>query len=296
MMERLLYCILKSVAILPLQVLYVLAGCVFFLLYYIIRYRRRVVADNLAQCFPGKSEHERAQIARRFYRNFADYIFETLKLLHISDSEMERRMQFEDLDIIDRYASEGRSVAVYFSHCFNWEWAPSMTLHTHPDGVSTAFCQVYRPLASHAFDSIMLRLRGRFGSLSLPKATVLRRLLSLRRDGYVTVTGFMSDQKPSHGDPTLPLLFLGRPTAFITGTEELARKLGMAAVYWDMYKISRGHYKIVTRVIADNVADTGKGDVTRQYAAMLQQTIERNPAIWLWTHKRWKIPVSLPKE
>ena len=70
----------------------------------------------------------------------------------------------------------------------------------------------------------------------------------------------------------------------------------MAAVYWDMYKISRGHYKIVTRVIADNVADTGKGDVTRQYAAMLQQTIERNPAIWLWTHKRWKIPVSLPKE
>ena len=49
MMERLLYCILKSVAILPLQVLYVLADCVFFLLYYIIRYRRRVVADNLAQ-------------------------------------------------------------------------------------------------------------------------------------------------------------------------------------------------------------------------------------------------------
>ena len=42
-------------------------------------------------------------------------------------------------------------------------------------------------------------------------------LIRLRRDGMLNVTGFMSDQKPSHGDPALPLMFLNRPTAFITG-------------------------------------------------------------------------------
>ncbi len=43
---------------------------------------------------------------------------------------------------------------------------------------------------------------------------MLRELIRLRRDGMLNVTGFMSDQKPSHGDPALPLMFLNRPTAF----------------------------------------------------------------------------------
>lgn len=293
-METVLYYLLRPLAFLPLKCLYLLSDFIYFVLYYIIRYRKRVVDDNLQQCFPDMTAGRRRAVSRLFYRNFADYIFETIKLFHISDREIKRRMVFENTEAIDRLVAQGRSVAVYFSHCGNWEWAPSITLHSHTDGVRTAFCQVYRPLKNKAFDGLMLRLRSRFGSVSLPKSTVLRRLIALRRDGFVTVTGFMSDQKPSHGDPTLPLLFLGRPTAFITGTEELARRMKMAAVYWDMYKDSRGYYRIVTRVIADDVSETAPGDVTRAYASMLQQTIQRNPSIWLWTHKRWKIPVTLP--
>lgn len=293
-METVLYYLLRPLAFLPLKCLYLLSDFIYFVLYYIIRYRKRVVDDNLRQCFPDMTAERRRAVSRLFYRNFADYILETIKLFHISDREIKRRMVFENTEAIDRFVAQGRSVAVYFSHCGNWEWAPSITLHSHTDGVRTAFCQVYRPLKNKAFDGLMLRLRSRFGSVSLPKSTVLRRLIALRRDGFVTVTGFMSDQKPSHGDPTLPLLFLGRPTAFITGTEELARRMKMAAVYWDMYKDSRGYYRIVTRVIADDVSETAPGDVTRAYASMLQQTIQRNPSIWLWTHKRWKIPVTLP--
>ncbi len=293
-METVLYYLLRPLAFLPLKCLYLLSDFIYFVLYYIIRYRKREVDDNLRQCFPDVTAERRRAVSRLFYRNFADYIFETIKLFHISDREIKRRMVFENTEAIDRFVAQGRSVAVYFSHCGNWEWAPSITLHSHTDGVRTAFCQVYRPLKNKAFDGLMLRLRSRFGSVSLPKSTVLRRLIALRRDGFVTVTGVMSDQKPSHGDPTLPLLFLGRPTAFITGTEELARRMKMAAVYWDMYKDSRGYYRIVTRVIADDVSETAPGDVTRVYASMLQQTIQRNPSIWLWTHKRWKIPVTLP--
>jgi len=294
-MEKLLHFLLKSVAILPLDLLYIASDFVYFILYYIIRYRRSVVEDNLARCFPHKAKSERDSVCRQFYHNFADYIFETIKLLHISDWEIKSRISFENLDIIDRFVADGRSVAVYFSHCGNWEWAPSVTLHFYNEGVKTVFCQVYRPLKNRIFDSLMLKVRSRFGSLSIRKSVVLRHLLELRRDNFMSVTGFMSDQKPSHGDPTLPLVFLGRPTAFITGTEELARRLKMAAVYWDMYKISRGHYKVVTRVITDDVSQTDRGDVTRAYASMLQDTIIRNPSIWLWTHKRWKIPVTIPE-
>lgn len=296
MMSRMLFSLLRlllnGLARLPLGVLYVLSDGVYLLLR-LIGYRRKTVRDNLMKCFPDMPDDELKLTERRFYRNFADYIFETIKLLHISDAEISRRMTFENVELMRSHIDAGTSVIVYFSHCGNWEWAPSVTLHTERPGA--VYGQVYRPLKDKLFDDLMLRVRSRFGSLNYPKSHVLRDLIMARREGKVTVTGFMSDQKPSHGDPTYVTMFLNRPTAFITGTETLARKLSMAAVYWDMSKTGRGHYHITCRPLADNVAETNPGDVTARYAEMLEKTIHRNPSIWLWSHKRWKYPVTLPQ-
>lgn len=292
---KILIAILSAFAYLPLRAMYVLSDIAFLLVYYVARYRRRVVDDNLAQCFPDMDQKARAAIRQQFYRNFCDTFVEAVKLLHISDDEICRRMQFENTALIDELLSQGKSVAVYFSHCGNWEWAPSVTLHTtHHQGVE--YCQVYRPLRNHAFDALMLRIRSRFGSLSFAKATVFRDLVHLKRDNVLTVTGFMSDQKPSHNDPTVVTMFLNRPTAFISGTETLARRMGLAAIYWDMEKTARGHYRITCRLLDDGTHAGDPGTLTRNYAAMLQDTITRNPAIWLWTHKRWKIPVTMPAQ
>lgn len=294
---KLLKGLLTLVACMPLGVLYVFSDFIFLLIYYVVRYRRKLVAANLRACFHDRSDAELRVIAQKFYRNFADYVVETLKLLHISDDEMSRRMTFDGLDIIDGLLKSGKSVVLYFSHCGNWEWAPSMTLHAAvPPGDKVEYCQVYRPLKNKTFDRLMLDIRGRFGSLSFPKKTVLRDLIVMRREDIRSCTGFMSDQKPSHGDPTFVTEFLNRPTAFISGTEHLAARLGFAVAYWDMEKISRGHYHLTCRLIADDASALKPGEATRAYASMLEQTILRNPSIWLWTHNRWKIPVKLPQE
>jgi len=276
----------------PLAVLYVFADMIYLLLFYVVRYRRSVTEKNLAECFPSMTGAQRGEIERRFYRNFADYIVETVKLLHMSDAEMSRRMTFENIGLIDKLTSEGRSIVVYFSHCGNWEWAPSVTLHAHCD-YNLAYCQVYRPLRNRVFDRLMLKVRSRFGSVSITKSTVLRQLIRYKSQGIRTVTGFMSDQKQSHGDPSVVTTLFGRPTAFISGTETLARKLGFAAIYWDMYKVSRGHYRIVCRLLDDGAYGSMPGQLTRDYARMLENTVLRDPSIWLWTHKRWKYPVVI---
>lgn len=281
---------LESLAWLPLGVLYCLSDILFVILYHLLRYRRKVAMANIRGSFPDKSDADHRRICRQFYRNFADYILETIKTIRISDSEIRQRMQFENIELMERHIAAGRSVVAYFSHCFNWEWAPSVTLHSRFEQVK--FCQVYRPLRNEAFDAEMLRIRSRFGAISLKKRSVLRDLLRFRRDGDISVTGFMSDQKPSHGDPVHVVEFLHRPTAVITGTETLAARLGMAAIYWDMTKVSRGHYKITMRPLSDDVGREQPMAVTHNYMGMLQQTIERDPAIWLWTHKRWKHKVN----
>jgi len=292
---KLLIGVFRLFAHLPLWALYLLADIAFALIYHVVRYRRSVVDDNLAQCFPDKTAVERSGIRRRFYRNFCDTFVEAIKLLHISDREMCGRMEFADTALIDNLLAQDKSIVIYFSHCGNWEWAPSVTLHTSThQGVE--YCQVYRPLRNKAFDSLMLAIRSRFGSLSFTKSAVFRDLVVLKRQGIRSVTGFMSDQKPSHNDPTVVTMFLNRPTAFISGTETLARRMGMAVLYWDMEKLGRGHYRITSRLLDDGTHADEPGTLTKKYAAMLQETIMRNPAIWLWTHQRWKTPVTKPMQ
>ena len=279
----------------PMWMLYGLSDVIFAVLYHIVGYRRKVALKHITDSFPEKSEREHRQICRQFYRNFADYIVETVKIGHISDSEIKRRMTFEGIEEIDRLMSEGKSIVAYFAHTFNWEWAPSITLWSSlKAGIDAEFCQVYRPLRNKWFDAYMLKIRSRFKPLSFPKSSVLRDLIRLRRDHMPSITGFMSDQKPSHGDPTRVLMFLNHPTAFITGTETLASKLGMAVVYWDMRKTSRGHYTIKMKLLTEDASKLQPMELTDQYAALLEETIRRDPANWLWTHKRWKKPVTLP--
>ena len=229
-------------AMLPFRVLYMLSDLLWFMTYCVVGYRRKVVMDNISESFPSRTPAEHRSIMRKFYHNLTDEFVETVKLGHVTDREMKTRMEFEGVEIIDRLVSEGKSVCVYFSHCFNWEWAPAVTLWSrYGNSPDVEFCQVYRPLRNLWFDHWYLHLRSRFGSVSYPKKTVLRDLLMLKRQGKVSVTGFMSDQKPSHGDPTYITTFLNHPTAMITGTETLARKMGLGVVYWDMHKISSGH-------------------------------------------------------
>lgn len=286
---------LRLVALLPLDVLYIFSDLGYYVLRYVVRYRRDVVRENLRLSFPDKSAGELDRIEHDFYRHFADNAVETVKMLHISDRQMMRRMKFENVELIDELLAQGRDIIAYFSHCGNWEWATSVGLHCDPaDAGRVDFGFVYRPMKNKEVDRLLLKTRTRFKASPYPKATVFRELIRLRRDGHRFITGFMSDQKPSHGDPTQVLMFLNHPTAMITGTETLARKLDTAVIYWDMEKVARGQYRVTCRMLAHSAAAEKPGVLTAAYAACLQDTIMRQPSIWLWSHKRWKIPVTMP--
>lgn len=282
---------------LPMWGLYRLSDILAPVLYHVVRYRRSLVEKNLRESFPHKSPQEIRRITRSFYRRFADIFVESLKLLSISDSEMRCRLTFSGVDIIDRHFRDGKTIVAYFSHSGNWEWGTSIALWSREftDGnEGPVFAQVYRPLRNPRWDKFFLRLRSRFHTRSFKKATVLRDILRLRGEGRASCTGFMSDQKPSHGDPGHITTFLNHPTAMISGTETLARKLKSPVVFMDMRRTRRGHYHIDITELSPDASKTAPGELTEKYARMLEANIEADPAGWLWSHNRWKHPVSLP--
>lgn len=283
----LLYAVLRLLALLPLPILYILSDVLYIIVYRVVKYRRRVVRDNLLKVYPDMSEAERSAIERNFYKHFADYMVETIKLLHISDQEMRRRMEFVGADVVDCYTTQGRSVILLLGHYGNWEWIPSLTMWcAQPQGIQLG--QIYRPLRDKWFDQFFLRLRSRFGTQSIAKDDTFRNLLKCKRAGRVSLTGFIADQTPSPRNIHHWCNFMGRPTPVLTGFETIAKKLDMAVVYVDVELVRRGYYRATFRLLEDNPASCPDYDITDRYMAAMEQTINRAPHAWLWTHKRWK--------
>ena len=279
------YGIAYAVSLLPLRVLYVLSDGLFYLVYYVVGYRRRLVRKNLRDSFPGESESGISRVERDFYAWLCDYLVETVKLLSAGKRQMTRRMRFEGVERVRESIARGRSCAIYLGHYCNWEWVTSLPLAL---GDSAVCAQIYHVLENPAMDRLFLSLRGRMGAVSIPMAETLRHIAKYRSEGRPVVIGFISDQVPFWNNIHYWTDFLRHDTPVLTGTERIARSAGFDVYYLDMRRDRRGYYTGEFRLLSDNPASLPEFGLTEMYFRALEKTIERQPQFWLWTHNRWK--------
>ena len=117
------------VTLLPMRVLYVFSDFLYLILYYVLGYRRKVVAVNLRNSFPEKSSEELKAIGKKFYHHLADLMVEILKLTHMSKAQSLKRMPITNVELLDRLYAEGRDVVAVIGHYNNWEWLKSLVFH-----------------------------------------------------------------------------------------------------------------------------------------------------------------------
>lgn len=286
-----------TLALLPTGMLQVLGSGLRIVLEHVVRYRRKVVRSNLRNAFPEKSVKELREIEHDFYSQLADNFVETIKLLHISDSEVDRRIQVVGAELVDRLIDEGHPVVLYLGHYANWEFVPAIVRHFSKPQICS---MVYKPVRDKAFDRLMLKVRSRFNPVSIPQAKVFRTLVRWARDGKPFICGFIADHRSNSRESHHEIPFLNHPTQFNPGGEEIGKRINAAYLYLDVEKPRRGHYKFTFRPIVPEHPDE-ESPYTRQYLHMLEQTIRRRPGLWLWSHRRWKwnkpytVPADSPK-
>lgn len=273
-----------ALARLPLSWLYVLSDGLCWLMLHIWPYRRGVVRENLLRVFPDRTDAERHELEVAFYHHLCDLIVEVIKLLHISDDELARRVESHGLELADECARQGVPCFVLCGHNGNWEWAEQLYMSL---AVPTTCCQVYHPLRNKAFDQFMLRLRERFGSVSIPQLRTLRTVLRLRSEDKPFIVTFIADQHPNTKVQEYWTTFLGQDSSYITGAEEIGRKIGARFIFMDFEKPQRGHYRISLHQIEP--AEGEQFPYTISYLRMLEASIVRQPELWLWSHRRWRL-------
>ena len=279
-----IYSVLYLFSLLPMRVHYMISDGFYLLIYYVIGYRRKVVRSNLTSSFPEKSAEEIRQIERGFYHWFCDYLVESVKMLSISEANIRRRMVFKNVELMNECLERGQSCVFYVGHYGSWEWIASWTLWLSPKAV---VAQIYHPIENKAFDRLFLDVRQRFGSVSIPMQETLRKMLEYRNAGKATVVGFVADQKPMWVNIHHWVDFLNHDTPVLTGTERIAKKLGTAVFYGDMRRIRRGYYETTVQLMTDNPKSVPDYGITDIYYRLLETTIRREPAMWLWSHNRW---------
>ena len=286
---KILYYIVLAIwyvfSLLPLRVHYVLSDIIFWILYGLFGYRKKVVRENLRTSFPEKSEDELQKTERGFYHFLCDYLVESIKLMTISRENLKRRMVFKGIELVDQCIEEGQSCALYLGHYCNWEWVTSLPLWCTPK----AKCgQIYHPIENEAFDRLFLRLRQRLNALCIPMQDTLRKVLEFRRAGQPIVIGYISDQKPHWVNIHHWVDFLHHDTPVLTGTERIVRKMNHAVFYLDMRRVRRGYYEAEIKLITRNPKEVeDEFGLTDIYYQMLEKSIKRAPEFWLWSHKRW---------
>ena len=269
---------------LPFRVLYVLSDFNYLLMYHVWRYRRKVVRENLEKSFPEKTEAERLQIERKFYRYLSDYMLEDLKLLHMSAEDLCQRMIYKNteqyLELTEKYGG----IIVMIPHYANYEWLIGMGSVMKPGDVPV---QVYKPLKDKYLNELFKQIRSRFGGYNIPKHSTAREIIKLKREGKNMVVGLITDQWPS-GDRYWTT-FMGQETAFLNGAERIAKIMNFPVFYCELTKTRRGYCEAEFKLMTEAPKETVEGEITDMFAHELEQTIRREPAYWLWSHKRWKI-------
>ena len=192
--------------------------------------------NNLAIAFPEKTPEERIKIAKRFYRNFTDNFIEVIKLISISEKELNKRFTANYEEVNKLYGSV-KQIEVLLGHFFNWEYANL----AYSANVNYTMLTVYMPISNKIFDKLFSYIRSRFGVKVIASTNYRNEFLPYADKEHFNV--LVADQNPSNPHKAYWTDFFGIKTPFVTGPEKSARLSNCGVMMANIYQVKRGYYK-----------------------------------------------------
>jgi KDO2-lipid IV(A) lauroyltransferase len=277
-----IYGFLYLVSLLPFPVLYFFSDGIYFFLFYVFGYRRKIVKANLKIAFPEKSDKEIRKISKQFYHNLTDTFIEIIKLISMSNRIFEKRCK-GDFTIIEDLIKKGKNVQLHAGHQFNWEFGSlfmSKTIKSIPTYA------IYMPINNTAVERLFLKIRQKYGTIFIKAPEFREKREQIFNERFVFFLA--ADQNPGSPGSAYWLNYFSKPAPFITGPEVGGIKNDTAIVFVRSRIPKRGHYVLECTLCCENAATTAPGEITRAFRDFLEKIIKEEPTNYLWTHRRWK--------
>ena len=280
-MKYLLLILLWIFSLLPIQILYLISKIIRFIVYDILCYREKVVIDNIQNTFIEKSQTEVIKLKNNFYDYFFELIVEIIKLLSISNNELNKRFTFSNINVIKQALKQNKSVIVVVGHYGNWEWA----LRSASNLIDTKIIGVYKRINNTIFEWLLLKIRSNTNVLPVEIKSLPRELVN---NNEKKIYAIVADQSPTLEQSNVRINFLNRDTLVYTGVEKISKKYNMPVFYLNIKLTSKGYYESTFEEINSKDINGKKLEITKEFFSKLENQIKSEPRLWLWSHKRWK--------
>ena len=277
------YPVLWIISILPFRLLYLFSDVVYFIVYYVIGYRKKTVRENLALVLPHLSREERLSVEKKSFRHMCDMFLEMIKTMNISEAEMARRFKFTNLEDYLNLEKKQKSIAVMCAHYASYEWVISMNSKISYEGFA-----IYKKIANPYFDKLIRNIRSKFRAKLITTKETIPLIKQNTINNVLGVYGFASDQSPKISSVFHWTHFMGIEVPVHTGAEMLAKKYDMNVLFLKVKKLKRGYYEASFEVIFEDVDKIPNYEITDQFLKLVEKQIHEAPEFYLWTHKRWK--------
>ncbi len=274
---------LTGISYLPFWILFGISDVLYLFLRFVIKYRKKVISENLTNAFPEKTELEIKNITNKFYRHFCDVFVETIKSHSISTKQMSKRMKFKNIELLNEYFDNGRSIVLLGMHYNNWEWNSVLSLKSKHN-----VTVIYNPMRGNkSFDNFMFKLRTRWGCTFVPVHKSRRIVFEIAKAETPVILALGADQTapPSSKFWTT---FLNREAPFFSGPEKIASHSNLPVFFHYMRKVKRGMYEVDFIPLFENPKEVEPNEILLSYIRIMEELIAKEPAYYLWSHRRWK--------
>ncbi|MFB1041139.1 MAG: lysophospholipid acyltransferase family protein [Polaribacter sp.] len=283
------YPIIWILSRLPMSILYMKSDFFYFLIYYVFRYRKQVVLDNLKLAFPEKPEVELLRIRKKFFKHLMDLMVESVKAFSISEKEILKRYTYSNPELVNKYAAEGRSIALMGAHQSNWEWSISL-----PKVLDIDMYGAYTKLNNTYYEKVVRDSREKFGVIGYKTSEMVRgmqkRFSAKQQGAYI----LLSDQSPQLHKTYYWRAFFDIKVPIHTGAEMLSKRFDLVVINYVTKRVKRGYYTTEFQLITDTPKDFKDYQITDLYTELTEKNILEQPEYYLWSHKRFKHRDKVP--
>lgn len=278
------YPILWIISILPFRIFYWFSDFIFFIVFHVLRYRRKVVRENLSLTLPHLNSKERVVIEKKFYSHMCDIFMEMIKTISISEKEIRKRFVFTNMEVYNEMAKDNKSIILMLAHYASWEWLVSISLYTNLKGFG-----VYTKIQNPYFDNLIKRIRSKFKGELISTKDTIKTVVENASKNIQCVYGFVSDQSPMLQKSFYWDNFMGIEVPIHTGAEMLAKRCDLNVLFVKIEKVKRGHYEATfVKLVDDSPKNHPDYEISSLFLREAEKQILEAPEFYLWTHKRWK--------
>ena len=275
---------IRLISLFPLRLLYIISDLLRIIVQYLFRYRVKVVDKNLNLASKNLSFKNLSSIKKDFYKYFIDLYLEVIKMDNLSEKFFLKNFEVQNIDLLNKYYDDGKSVILMLSHYSGYEWCVSL-----PYFIKHHLVGVYSPISNKRVDKFIRKSRSKHGMSLISRYSAFRDILKIEKEGSPTLYGLVADQSPQLSSKNLFWTkFLGQEVPVFTGSENIAKKFNLPVIYGKMSKLKRGKYKIEFKLISENPQKEKEHDITKKYLKLVEKQINNDPSLYLWTHNRFK--------